>query len=116
MAGLTGIRLAIYDELLRGGVIDDKRLMQLLQVKTDLQAALAWLAQRRFIRRTGACWAANSPPSARTAWEQAGLAESYSAAAIVETTAEAVREQPMPRERPVQAHQAEIFAMEGYGF
>lgn len=122
MAGLTGARLAIYDELLRKGVMDYARIARVVtNGRSGLEAAFAWLARHYFLRETGGCWAANPPAMARYAYEQQGPDSSFpepvGPVVVVEPVqgvAERVR--PVTHDRPVQTHQAQIFEMAGYGF
>lgn len=125
LCGLTGLRLAIYDDLLRFGSLQYDTLTRDLPAGpaagalTTLQVAFAWLERHRLIRRGVAEGDWRAVPIAQAA-------ELYQAhgplATIAQPVAQAVAPTPAPKpttpatapRRPVQAHQVEIFALDGY--
>lgn len=83
MAGLTGRRLAIYDDLLRGKTPGQEE-----------RGALDWLAVHRWIWRDGAgIWRARLVSQARELWEAHGAA---AAEAITNRPGERVTADPEP--------------------
>lgn len=125
LTALTGLRLAIYDDLLRFGSLQYDTLTRDLPAGpaagalTTLQVAFAWLERHRLIRRGVAEGDWRAVPIAQAA-------ELYQAhgplATIAQPVAQAVTSTPAPKpatpatapRRPVQAHQVEIFALDGY--
>jgi len=121
LGGLTGLKLAVYDDLLLHGEISPWTLSQLpapRRVET-LEAVLIWLQTHRFVRGSGQSWHANPIRQAQEAWEQYGPAESTPAVpapkpvAAVQAPPRSTPEEPAPT-RAVHAHQSEIFSMDGW--
>lgn len=118
MAGLTGLRLAVHDELLRVGSLDIARIAQHLggdgatgaALGEKLAEAVDWLAQHRLLAAHDGAWRAVHPGLARVQFEMSGLA---AVAAPRQERGEGVgpaREQTAA----VHRHQKEFFLMDGY--
>lgn len=76
MAGLTGVRLAIYDELLAGGSIGAGALAAMAKApRGTLEDALAWLAVHHFVRAEGGTWRGVALKIATESFLQSGPAE-----------------------------------------
>lgn len=137
LTGLTGLRLAIYDDLLRFGRLQYDTLTRDVPsgnpavALTSLQTAYAWLERYRLVKRGEAEGDWRPVPIAQAAeiyqvhgpitpctgaapslpaQEGRGDRRSQGGSAHADRGAGATSS---PR-RPVQAHQAEIFALEGY--
>lgn len=118
MAGLVGLRLAIYDELLRGGALDAAECARRLAgdgarstaLTDELPQAVAWLVCHRLLVAHEGEWRAVILALARMNFETNGPAD------IAHATAP--QPIPPPAERghtaSVQRHQVEFFTMEGY--
>ena len=78
LAGLTGLRLAIYDTLLTTGALHVPQVAAHLnpaqRVLTQIEEALRWLAENRFVGTKDSCWQAHSPAQAREVCETYGPA------------------------------------------
>lgn len=76
MAGLTGLRLAIYDELLTSGSLDVNELAPHLRpeqrVFEQITEALAWLTTHRMVRGNNGVWTANGLDRAQTLFAEHG--------------------------------------------
>lgn len=113
MMQLAGLRLAIFDELMRGGAVGvDKMAEAMTQSRETLTGAVEWLAYHRLIVAEGGQWRAVHPGLARVQWEMSGPAQLKVECGKRET------EENKPAERgqtlAVQRHQVEFFTMAGY--
>lgn len=113
LAGLTGPRLALYDELLRYGELSSVELASLPCLSEVLEPTLRWLEKRRMVRGSARAWRAVPIRDAQRLWEKHGLA-GVAEATPEETAVGAARiqvptEQPSPSRQPVHAHQARLF-------
>jgi hypothetical protein len=76
MAGLTGLRLAIYDELLdKGSVSVDALAVNLRpdqRVLEQITEALAWLTTHRMVRAVAGIWHANPISTAQKIFTEHG--------------------------------------------
>lgn len=102
MAGLTGLRLALWDESLHVGAIEVRN--------ADEQAAVDWLYRHHlvFVHEMTGYYHAQAVAAAAARWEKTGPKDSAT------DYAKAARERhppaPLPAARPrVHAHQAELF-------
>ena len=122
MAGFTGLRLAIHDELLRKGALEAASLAEVLaadpagrrlqNVQAQLEEAIAWLHHRRLlVPAPNGTWRAVHPGLARMTWEQNGPATP-----APQPPPEAPKPAPVARgDTPaVHRHQREFFCNEGY--
>lgn len=78
MAGLTGQRLAIYDELLTRGSVGEATLAQFMRPRTKsegLGGSLAWLAGHHFVRAEDGVWRAVAMATARAKFAAVGAIE-----------------------------------------
>ena len=128
MNGLTGLRLALYDELLRNGAMREDTLATYLdgqhnppETPARLAAAVSWLAERRLLVAHDGEWRAVGLGLARMNYESNGpaTATAPSAAEGPRTKDQGPRAAARtPVERgataAVQRHQREFFIMEGY--
>lgn len=105
MRKLTGLRLAIYDELIREGALRLETLNRELvsdgHPVEQMETAIGWLEQHGFLVRDQGRWRAVSVSLARERYE--------SGKPIERTPDQAAGSNP-----PVHAHQGEWFGMEGY--
>lgn len=118
MAGMAGLRLAIYDELLRGGALDAAECARRLAgdgarataLSDELPQAVAWLVCHRLLVAHEGEWRAEFLALARMNFESNGPAS------IAQATTP--RPAPPPAERghtaAVQRHQVEFFTLDGY--
>jgi hypothetical protein len=115
MTGLTGLRLAIYDELLRDGALDTATLARALadtagtaEALGRITAAVGWLQERRLLVPRAGTWSAVILGLARMNYETNGPAT-----AAAPTSAAPRATAPAPTERgateAVQRHQREFF-------
>lgn len=74
MAGLTGARLAVYDELARLGTMDFSRLQERLARARDLLGAVNWLEQHRLIVGYEGTWSARGVKQAAEVFAEHGPA------------------------------------------
>lgn len=78
MAGLTGLRLAIYDTLLTTGALYVPQVAAHLnptqRALPQIEEALKWLATHRFVGTRDYCWHAHTPAQAREVYEAHGPA------------------------------------------
>jgi hypothetical protein len=122
MAGFTGLRLAIHDELLRKGALEADSLAQALaadpagarlrDVQAQLEQAVDWLHHHRLLAPSAdGTWRAVHPGLARMTWEQNGPATPAPT-----PPPDAPKPAPVARgDTPaVHRHQREFFTMEGY--
>lgn len=116
MAGLTGLRLAIFDELLRHGAMD-ARTLEAIKSPTDtnatakakLEEAVAWLESHRLLVAHEGQWRAIQIPLARMTYEQNGpLRASDRVQLQPKQTAERGAAEAVHR------HQREFFCNDGY--
>lgn len=124
MNGLTGLRLALYDELLRNGAMDTATLERELNpshsnAPTALIETVSWLAERRLLVVHEGEWRAVGLGLARMNYESNGPATAPSAAEGPRAKDQGPRAaERTPVERgataAVQRHQREFFTMEGY--
>lgn len=114
MQGLTGLRLAIHDELLNNGAIDAGQLATLPVQDGAIEAAVAWLVTHRLLVSEGGQWRAVLPGLARVQFEMSGPAEPNAQRRT--PNAERSSSQPVEQGRTaaVQKHQVEFFTLEGY--
>lgn len=116
MAGLTGLRLAIFDELLRHGAVELASLGKIIgdratpaEAHARLEGAVAWLESHRLLVGHEGQWRAIHPALARQTYEQNGP--------LRETDRVQVQA-PKPAERgataAVHRHQREFFCNDGY--
>ena len=119
MNGLTGLRLALYDELLRNGAMRESTLATFLDGQHNppepparLTAAVSWLAERRLLVAHEGEWRAVGLGLARMNYESNGPA-----------TAPSAQDATLPAPPPpiargataaVQRHQREFFCNDGY--
>ena len=119
MNGLTGLRLALYDELLRNGAMRESTLATFLDGQHNpperperLAAAVSWLAERRlFVAHEGE-WRAVGLGLAKMNYESNGPATAPSTKTETPPTPTA----PIARgaTAAVQRHQREFFCNDGY--
>jgi hypothetical protein len=78
LTGLTGLRLAIYDTLLTTGALYVPQVAAHLnpsqRVLDQIEGALKWLAEHRFVGTKDNCWHAHTPARAREVFESYGPA------------------------------------------
>jgi hypothetical protein len=78
LTGLTGLRLAIYDTLLTTGALYVPQVAAHLnpsqRVLDQIEGALKWLAEHRFVGTKENCWHAHTPAQAREVFEAYGAA------------------------------------------
>lgn len=78
LTGLTGLRLAIYDTLLTTGALYVPQVAAHLnpnqRALEQIEVALKWLAENRFVGTKDYCWHAHSPAQAREVFEAYGPA------------------------------------------
>lgn len=78
LTGLTGLRLAIYDTLLTTGALYVPQVAAHLNSKQrvldQIEGALKWLAEHRFVGTKDNCWHAHTPAQAREVFEAYGAA------------------------------------------
>ena len=105
MRQLTGLRLAIYDELIREGALRLETLNRELvadgHAVDQMESAIGWLEQCGFLVRDQGRWRAVSVSLAR---------ERYESGKPIQRTPELAA----GSNAPVHAHQGEWFGMEGY--
>jgi hypothetical protein len=118
MAGFTGLRLAIHDELLRHGAMEPRHIADALKAEPGqtahgkLSAAIEWLHQHRLLVPTpDRTWRAVHPALARMTWEQNGPATAAPAPAPEAPKPAAVARGDTPA---VHRHQREFFCNDGY--
>lgn len=121
MAGLVGLRLAVYDELLRTGALDVAACTARLSadgapavaLTQALPDAVAWLSAHRLLVAHEGQWRAVILSLARMNFESNGPAAAPAAAPKPVTQ---VKPEPIARgaTAAVQRHQREFFTMEGY--
>lgn len=116
MTGLTGLRLAIFDELLRHGAMDASTIEAIkgptdttATAKAKLEEAVAWLESHRLLVAHEGRWRAIQIPLARMTYEQNGPIRA----------SDRVQVQPKKTaERgataAVHRHQREFFCNDGY--
>lgn len=117
MAGLVGLRLAIYDELLRGGALDAAECARRLAgdgarataLTDELPQAVAWLVCHRLLVAHEGEWRAVILALARMNFESNGPANIAAA-----TTPRPAPPAERGHTAAVQRHQVEFFTMEGY--
>lgn len=128
MTGLTGLRLALYDELLRHGAMDTATLGRIVggqdsaaEAHARLTAAVGWLAERRLLVAHEGEWRAVGLGLARMNYESNGPATATAPSAAEGPRAKdqgprAAERTPVERgaTAAVQRHQREFFTMEGY--
>ena len=116
MTGLTGLRLAIYDELLRDGALDTATLARATadtagtaEALERITTAVGWLQERRLLVPRAGTWSAVILSLAKMNYETNGPATAAPSAAPGA---------PAPAERgataAVQRHQREFFCNAGY--
>jgi hypothetical protein len=78
LTGLTGLRLAIYDTLLTTGALYVPQVAAHLnpsqRALDQIEGALKWLAEHRFVGTKDSCWHAHTPAQAREVFEAYGAA------------------------------------------
>lgn len=117
MAGLTGLRLAVHDALLRAGSLDVAAIAAQLAgdgarataLTEELPEAVAWLASHRLLVAEEGTWRAVHPALARVQFEMNGLAKVATA-----TARPVAKPDARPMTAAVQRHQIEFFTLEGY--
>ena len=125
LCGLTGLRLAIYDDLLRFGRLQYDTLTKDLPAGpaagalSALQERFAWLERHRLITRGQIEGEWRAVPIAQaaelyTAHGPLNTVAPPAAAAVRPSPAAQPTPAPTPPRRPVQPHQVEVFAMDGY--
>lgn len=128
ITGLTGLRLALYDELLRHGAMPENVLARYLNSQHSppesyalLAAAVGWLAERRLLVAHEGEWRAVGLGLARMNYESNGPATATAPSAAEGPRAKdqgprAAERTPVERgaTAAVQRHQREFFTMEGY--
>lgn len=114
MTGLTGLRLAIFDELLRHGALEAGTLKATkgptdTTAKARLEEAVAWLESHRLLVAHEGRWRAIQIPLARMTYEQNGpLRASDRVHVQPRKTAE------RGATAAVHRHQREFFCNDGY--
>lgn len=116
---LRGARLAIYDDLLRLGALDYKRLTIAVKGPDEARAAITWLAVNRFITLHDGRWVARSIPAARDVFRTEGRDVEPIGAMPPDLREVAVQKTERGRDgekesRPVHGGQVQFFDMEGY--
>jgi len=134
MAALMGLRLAIWDELMRGGASDLAALRARLAgdgaraeaLGPEFDQAVQWLAERRLLARQDHEWRAVMPALARVQVEMNGLAvvgvtplwlqavQREELKAMAQQAPEADEPDAERGRRAVHAHQIEFFSNAGY--
>ena len=126
MTGLTGLRLAIYDELLRDGAMDYATLTRAAADTAGTAAALdritaavGWLQERRLLVPRAGTWSAVILSLARMNYETNGPAAAKAAAKAAEAPSSKLqftKAEPEARgaTAAVQRHQREFFCNDGY--
>jgi hypothetical protein len=118
MAGVTGLRLAIYDELLWLGALSAERVARAVGKATlqDLQEAAGWLETHGLLVSNDGIWRAVPPHLAAERWAERRAGKGTEGTAATEGTkgagaGAAVRAEPVGA---LQRHQAQFLDLEGY--